>query len=554
MNGSSCPRCPRVGEFPDLHSVAALSVSTVSGFSMSPLLSTAAVVAAAVSGTVTVAYPFDDVVLPVHRTSTRIGIKQAASGLVIMPVGHAQQEVAGHGQVRMTVATASADQAIALAGNDVVGQYCLRAAGQSKVDGIAQSATVIRVMHVGMIGEESAVADDHAVADLAAARDLDLIAGIAFHTGTVDRDLAVIGQVEQVDAIGSVVADPTVFKDPVSTGFGGTETITVAAAALGPAAEYFPIRPPFGTAVEGDLDLTEYQRPAIGAVGADVAIPACPAVGSNDDTLQCPVAQASGIYAAIGHAVNIQVAQQHVAGIACRNTGRRPVAKWCLVPLTGSNLAVTLAIVAMRFDTVAAVGYFETGQLDVITAFQVDDHPGPLGTPQFRCIRASLIVSVTEYSGRLVRRRPAGYECHMAFPTVAGYTVFSGRRVQPHPVTARADVKRVAAANACRPAGRQGDEGMRPGAGLIVTAAVVGSVRLAVALTGVAAVGAHIPDIGCIGWKAQHNKKWKQRKQWQFGHDDRLYGQGKWNLVLLRLWHKSIPVFVRWRTEAGLCC
>ena len=82
------------------------------------------------------------------------------------------------------------------------------------------------------------------------------------------------------------------------------------------------------------------DRAGVGAVGADVGIPAGPAVGVDLDALDRPVAQAAGVDAVQAHAVDVDVMQPDVAGAAGRDADRAQLPNGAEVRLQAAEAVV----------------------------------------------------------------------------------------------------------------------------------------------------------------------------------------------------------------------
>lgn len=175
--------------------------------------------AAPVAGrTLSMANLVDDISLPDHHPEPRARMKQAGLLRRVVPVVAADHEIIDQRQTRFAITLSTADQAIPLAGGDIVDQCLLRSVAKAYVHGITQPATVIGAVHVAVSAEKAAIANDCAVTDPAGPGCLDLVAGISLDSSPLDRDPTTIGQLKQVDAIGGVVVHPAIFEFPVTTG------------------------------------------------------------------------------------------------------------------------------------------------------------------------------------------------------------------------------------------------------------------------------------------------------------------------------------------------
>ena len=463
------------------------------------------VAAKTVARTGAVANIADEISIPDNLLAAA-GVIQATELAWVQPVTFADDQVIGQAQSRGRAAAAATDHAIALANDGVIDQVRLRLVAQSDKDRIAESAAMITGPHVRLARKIGAIANDDGVFDQGRARNLDLVACVGLNQGAPDGDHALIVEIQQVDAVGGIAMDVAVLKDPVATRATEAQAVTVSTTALGPAAEDFTAGPTFCAAVMSDLGFYEADGAAIGAVGADIAIPARPTVGIDPGTLQRPVADPAGMNAAIGQAMDIDIAKADLAGVTRRNAGMGPLAMR-RTSLASGHLSGALPVVTMRNDTAAAIGDFEASQFNIGAALQVEHHRCIFGSPQFGWLQTALSMAGSQNAGRLRRRWSTRNGRHMASSGCALGTASRIRRAIAHHETAGPDMESISTGNTRLSARRQCDKGMVPGTGLARSATGIGAVGQTGALAGGAAIAAYIPVRGGGGCRnAQKNE------------------------------------------------
>ncbi len=370
------------------------------------------------------------------------------------------------------------DQAVALTGNGVVDDFNTAGTEHPDLQGIAHGPAVVAFKHVRMIFEKGAIADDDRVLDASVAFGFYLVASIALESAAPYSNRCLLVKVQQVEAIRGVVMDKGVFEHPVAASCCVSHAVAKAPGLLRPAAENFTSRVALAATVPGDFELTENHVSTARTISAYIAVPADPAVGAQRQAFGGPVMQTPAVNAANGHAMDIDVAQQYVAGVTGLDAGAGPVAKGRPIALAGINLARAVAAVAMLLDAAVTISDLEASYFYLRTSLQVEHHLAPFGAPELGRVWATSVVTGTENPCFLSLRWTAGNCHHVTIPTPIGIATSRARGAQAHPVAASADIQSVTALDPSRTTGRQGHKRMIPGADPLNAAARIGCVAL----------------------------------------------------------------------------
>src|SRR6202008_3904779 len=86
----------------------------------------------------------------------------------------------------------------------------------------------------------------------------------------------------------------------------------VASGLLRPAGPGLAGRHAFAATVPGNLDVAQDDRAGVGTTGTDVGVPTGATVPVEFDALDRPVAEAAGIHAARGHAMDVDVVEPDI--------------------------------------------------------------------------------------------------------------------------------------------------------------------------------------------------------------------------------------------------